>query len=98
MTTQKWREVWEETRTAMKHLEESMELVRGLERSALVGQHADICSEGVTKALDRMRDSVQQVRARVHAADIQLTTAVETVIADSALEELAKIRSVNGKH
>ena len=72
-------------------------MVSDLERAALIGQNADICSEGVTKMLDLMRDSVQQVRTRIHAADIQLTSAVETLVADSTLEGLAKIRSVNGK-
>jgi len=46
MNAQKWRDVWEETHAAMKHLEESMKVVGDLERAELVGQHASICSEG----------------------------------------------------
>ena len=95
MDTQKWRDVWEETHAAMKHLEESMRVVSDLERAELVGQHASICSEGVTKTLEMMRGSVQQVRMRMHAADIQLTAAVETLITDSIMGGLKKNGSQN---
>ena len=94
MDTQKWRDVWEETRAAMKQLEQSMEVVGDLERAVLVEQHANICSEGVTKTLELMRDGVLQVRTRFHAADIQLTAAVEKLIADSTLTGM-KIRPNN---
>ena len=86
MNTQKWRDVWEDTRAAMKQLEESMEVVRDLERSEIVEQQASICSEGVTKTLALMRESVDQVRRHVHAADVQLTYAVEALMFDSLLD------------
>jgi hypothetical protein len=85
MDNQRWRDVWEETRAAMKQLEQSMKVVVDLERSVLVQQQSSICADGVSRALEMMRESVQQVRTRVHAADIQLTAAVETLIADSTL-------------
>ena len=88
MDNQKWRDVWEETQAAMKQLEQSMEVVVGLERAVLVEQQSSICSDGISKTLEMMRESVQQVRTRVHAADIQLTAAVETLIADSTLTGL----------
>ena len=87
MTTQRWRDVWDETRAAMKQLEESMEIVRHLERAGMAEEHARICSDGVTKPLALMRESVNQVRRRMHAADVQLTSAVDSLMADSLLGE-----------
>jgi len=96
MNTQKWRDVWEETRAAMQQLEESVSVVRNLERSVLIERGARICSEGIARTLELMtRDSVQQVRTRVHAAHTQLIAAVETLSAESTLEELKKNRSAN---
>jgi len=87
MTTERWRDVWDETRAAMKQLEESMEIVRDLERAGMAEEHARICSDGVTKPLALMRESVNQVRRRMHAADVQLTSAVDSLMADSLLGE-----------
>ena len=96
MKSQKWRDVWEETRVAMQQLEESLHVVHDLERSVLIERGASICSEGVARTLElMMRDSVQQVRTRVHAAHTQLIAAVETLSAESTLEELKKNRSAN---
>ena len=91
MTTQKWHDVWEETRAAMKQLEESMEVVRGLEHSVMVEEHARIFSDGVTKTLALMRESVDKLRRHVHAADLQLTAAVEALTFDSMFEEKEKV-------
>ena len=91
MTTERWRDVWDETRAAMKQLEESMEVVRGLERSGMLAEQASICSDGVAKALAVMRESVDQVRRHVHAADVQLTTAVDTLMFDSMFDDKEKI-------
>ena len=91
MTTERWRDVWEETRAAMKHLEDSMEVVRGLERSGVVADRASACSDGITKTLALMRESVNQVRRHVHAADVQLTSAVESLMADSLFDEEEKV-------
>ena len=90
MTKQRWQDVWEETRAAMKQLEESMKVVRDLERAGLVEQHAQICSDGITRTLASMRESVQQVRTRAHAADVQLTAAAEALMAESMLDENKK--------
>ena len=70
----------------MKHLEESMEVVRGLERSGLVSEHARACSDGISKTLALMCEGVDQVRRHVHAADVQLTTAVEALMFDSVTD------------
>jgi len=49
----------------------------------------------VMRTLELMRDSVQHVRMRMHAADIQLTAAVETLITDSMIGGLKKNGSQN---
>jgi hypothetical protein len=72
MTSLRWRDVWKETRAAIRQLEESMEIVRGLERSGLVEEHARACSYGISKTLALMCEGVAQVRRHVHAADVQL--------------------------
>ena len=87
MNAQKWRDVWEETHAAMKELEASMEVASGLERAALIQERASLCSDGVARTLQMMRTSVEQVRRRVHAADVQLIAAVEALMADTILEE-----------
>jgi len=68
----------------------AMKVVRDLERAGLVEQHAQTCSDGITRTLALMRESVQQVRTRVHAADVQLTAAAEALMAESMLDENKK--------
>lgn len=55
-------------------------------RSEIVEQQAGICSDGITKTLALMRESADQVRRHVHAADVQLTTDVEALMFDSILD------------
>jgi len=66
----------------MKQLEESMDVVRDLERAGMVEEHARACSDGVTKTLALMRESIDEVRRHMHAADVQLTTAVDALMFD----------------
>ena len=47
---------------------------------------------GVTKTLALMRESVDQVRRHVHAADVQLSTAVEALMFDSILDGKEKVQ------
>jgi hypothetical protein len=94
MTKQRWRDVWDETRAAMKQLEESMAVVRELERAGMVAEHATTCSDGIQKTLALMQESVNQVRRRMHAADVQLTTAIEALMFDSMFDEKEEVYRV----
>jgi hypothetical protein len=87
MDDYRWREVWDETQAALEHLEESVQTVRALERTALHVERARTLSEGIKKALTLMSEGLQQVRAHTQAADIQLTAAVSALQADTVLNQ-----------
>jgi len=87
-----WRDVWDETRAAMAHLEQCIETVAEVERAVLREQQARTCSEGVTKTLALMIESALQVRTKMRATDFQLTSAVIALAAEGAkLQEQSKI-------
>ena len=85
MDDRRWREVWDETRAALEHLEQSAQIVRQLERTALCMEQSRTLSEGIKKALTLMSEGLRQVRAQTEAADIQLTAAVSALQADTVL-------------
>ena len=86
MDNHRWRDVWDETQAAREHLEQSVQTVRQLERTALRVEQALTLSEGIKKALTLMNEGLQQVRTRTHAADVQLTAAVDALQADTLLK------------
>ncbi len=75
MEGQNWRAVWEEARATMLHLERSLETARDLERTALIQQHASVCSAGVMKTLSAIQEGIRRARRQVRAADLNLRLA-----------------------
>jgi len=86
MDDHRWRDVWEETQAALVHLEQSVQTVRQLERTALRVEQARTLSEGIKKALTLMSEGLQQVRTQTHAADVLLTAAVDALQVDTVLK------------
>ncbi|HEY2524166.1 MAG TPA: hypothetical protein VGI29_03840 [Candidatus Binataceae bacterium] len=89
MDDQKWRDVWDETRAALMALEDSAQVVSKLEREALVTLHASTLSEGITKTLEMMKGTLEEVRTQTHAADSQLGAAVDALTFDILLRKNA---------